>query len=166
MTLATQPRRARTNTRASLRRMQAPGTSFSRFSRFARLEEENSLIQRIIEDVAANFSEPLTLREIGEAHGYSVYQIIRTFRRLLGTTPHAYIMNLRICYAAERLGQGDTIAGAAADAGFSDQSHMTRHFKRIFGATPLQYVRGAGFAELNLVRGFAVQRGTPGQRPV
>ena len=147
MTLATQPIRARTNPRASTRRIPASGTRLPQVSKFSGLEEEQSLIEGIIEDVAANFSEPLTLREIGKAHGYSVYQIIRMFRRLLGTTPHAYIMKLRISYAAERLVQGETIAGAAADAGFSDQSHMTRHFKRIFGATPLQYIRGASAAD-------------------
>ena len=92
-------------------------------------------------NLAGNFSEPLKLRDIGYASGYSVYQIIRTFRRWLGTTPHAYIMCMRISYAAERLAQGDSIAGAAAEAGFADQSHMTRHFKRVLGATPLQYVQ-------------------------
>jgi AraC-like DNA-binding protein len=101
---------------------------------------ENCLISVVTEDLTRNFCEPITLRDIECATGYSVYQIIRTFRRRLGTTPHAYLMRMRIDYAAMRLAQGESIAGAAAEAGFSDQSHMTRHFKRAFGTTPGQYV--------------------------
>jgi AraC-like DNA-binding protein len=103
-------------------------------------DEGQYLIDLVTEDLTQNFCEQITLQDIGYASGYSVYQIIRAFRRRLGTTPHAYLMRMRIEYAAERLSQGDSIAGAAADAGFSDQSHLTRHFKRVFGTTPGRYV--------------------------
>lgn len=99
-----------------------------------------SLVERVEKDLARNFGEQLTLRDIEKSSGYSVYQIIRAFRRRLGITPHAYLVRMRLDYAAEMLLQGDSIAGAAAEAGFSDQSHMTRHFKRAFGITPKQYL--------------------------
>lgn len=99
-----------------------------------------SLVERVEKDLARNFGEQLTLRDIERSSGYSVYQIIRAFRRRLGTTPHAYLVRLRLHYAAEMLLQGDSIAGVAAEAGFSDQSHLTRHFKRAFGITPRQYL--------------------------
>jgi AraC-like DNA-binding protein len=103
---------------------------------------EKCLVECVEEDLARNFGAQITLRDIERSSGYSVYQIIRTFRRRLGMTPHAYLIRMRLHYAAERLLQGDTIAGAAAEAGFADQSHMTRHFKRVFGTTPRQYVLG------------------------
>ena len=141
MMLATQPDCARVDTRAHRPHADMSAMIIAPPQRFSWDRKDQEMIEGVLEDVAVNFSQPLTLREIGAARGYSVYQIIRTFRRLLGTTPHAYIMKMRLGYAVERLIQGDTRAGAAADAGFSDQSHMTRHFKRIFGATPLQYFR-------------------------
>lgn len=99
------------------------------------------LVERIVADLARNFGEQLTLRDMGSASGgYSVYQIIRAFRRRLGTTPHAYLMRMRVDYAASRIAEGDSIAGVAAEAGFADQSHMTRHFKRVYGTTPKQFV--------------------------
>ncbi|MEJ8570705.1 AraC family transcriptional regulator [Microbaculum marinum] len=100
----------------------------------------NCIVRCVEENLARNYSEQITLRDIEKSSGYSVYQIIRTFRRRLGITPHAYLTLMRLHYAAEKLLQGDTIAGAAAEAGFSDQSHMTRHFKRVFGTTPRQYL--------------------------
>ncbi len=100
------------------------------------------LVACVEEDLVRNFAEQLTLRDIERSSGYSVYQIIRTFRRRLGITPHAYLIRMRLHHVVERLLQGDTIAGAAAEAGFADQSHMTRHFKRVFGTTPRQYLLG------------------------
>lgn len=103
-------------------------------------EPGRCLVACVEEDLTCNFGEQITLRDIANSSGYSVYQIIRTFRRRLGVTPHAYLVRMRLHYAAEMLLSGDTIAGAAAEAGFSDQSHMTRHFKREFGTTPRQYL--------------------------
>ena len=73
--------------------------------------------------------------------GLSAYSIIRAFRRDVGTTPHAFLMHLRVRHAARLLVAGETIVAAAAEAGFADQSHFTRHFKRAFGMTPGRYVR-------------------------
>lgn len=108
---------------------------------------EPCLVDRVMTDFARNFGDQLTLRDIESASGYSVYQIIRAFRRRVGTTPHAYLMRMRVEYAANRLAQGDSIAGVAAEAGFADQSHMTRHFKRVFGTTPKQYIRATAASQ-------------------
>lgn len=105
------------------------------------------LVRKVTADLERNFGEQIRLSDIQDASGYSVFQIIRKFRRSLGTTPHAYLLRLRIDHAASLLADGDTIAGAAAEAGFSDQSHMTRHFKRALGMTPREYVRSAGQPE-------------------
>jgi AraC-like DNA-binding protein len=67
--------------------------------------------------------------------------VIRAFRRELGVTPHAYLIGVRTERAARLLMHGGAIADVAAEAGFSDQSHLTRHFKRRFGMTPRSFVR-------------------------
>jgi AraC-like DNA-binding protein len=101
------------------------------------------LVKRVAAELARDFGGQMRLRDIANANGYNVYQLIRAFRRGVGTTPHAYMMRLRLDYAAIRLVEGDTIARAAAEAGFADQSHMTRHFKRVFGTTPGRFMRAA-----------------------
>ena len=54
----------------------------------------------------------------------------------LGITPHAYLIQSRARLARAMLASGLPIADAAAEAGFADQSHLTRAFARQFGITP------------------------------
>ena len=66
---------------------------------------------------------------------------LRVFSKATGQTPHAYLVNLRVNLARELLATGTRPAEAAVAAGFSDQSHLTRVFKRIVGVTPGHYAR-------------------------
>ncbi len=54
-------------------------------------------------------------------------------------TPHAYLVQRRVRLARELLRVGRTPAEATAEAGFSDQSHVTRTFARCYGVTPARY---------------------------
>lgn len=83
----------------------------------------------------------LTLEELGAMVGLTPFQLIALFKRTTGLTPHAYLTQLRLKTAIASLGRGTSIAAAALDAGFYDQSALTRHFKRSYGITPLQWVR-------------------------
>jgi AraC-like DNA-binding protein len=146
----------------------SPRSSASADELVENFDDGQRLVELVMRVLARNFGKPLTLQDIGDASGYSVYQIIRVFRRRLGTTPHAYLMRVRLEYAAERLSQGDTIAGAAADAGFSDQSHLTRHFKRVFGMTPRNYVLAGKrmAAAISLAsKGYTVHSGQAALQP-
>jgi AraC-like DNA-binding protein len=62
-------------------------------------------------------------------------------RRELGVAPHAFRLLARLNFARQLLRAGDPIAMVAVDAGFSDQSHLTRLFRRTFGTTPGVYWR-------------------------
>ncbi|MGE7369904.1 AraC family transcriptional regulator [Neorhizobium sp. NPDC001467] len=70
------------------------------------------------------------------ASGLDRYELARQFRRVLGTSPHRYLVMRRLDHAKQFLAAGGKLADAAADAGFADQAHMTRHFRRAFGITP------------------------------
>lgn len=88
----------------------------------------------------------LTLAELARVACLSPYHFIRVFARHTGLPPHAWLMQLRARKAGELLRQGAGIAQAAAGAGFADQSHLTRTFKRLLGYTPGQFrnsVQGA-----------------------
>lgn len=98
---------------------------------------------RIREMMRERHTEELTLEQMGAEVGLTPFQLIALFKRSTGLTPHAYLTQLRLKAAIAALGRGTTIAAAAFDAGFYDQSALTRHFKRAYGITPLQWVRAA-----------------------
>jgi AraC-like DNA-binding protein len=84
----------------------------------------------------------VTLRALARFAGLSAFHLCRVFREAVGMPPHAYQTQIRVRRAKSLLAAGVPIARAAAEAGFYDQSHLTRHFKRIVGLTPGRYVVG------------------------
>ncbi|NIE62641.1 AraC family transcriptional regulator [Burkholderia sp. Ax-1719] len=81
----------------------------------------------------------VTLTALADEAGLSRYQFLRAFAKATGLTPHAYILQRRIHHARQLIRHGARLAEAAAQSGFSDQSHMTRLFVRSFGMTPGAY---------------------------
>jgi AraC-like DNA-binding protein len=92
-------------------------------------------IQRL--DVAPE--SQVSLAELALLSGVSRFQLLRGFAREVGITPHAYLVQRRVCLARRLLANGQTPAQAAIQAGFADQSHMTRAFVRHVGVTPSRY---------------------------
>lgn len=82
---------------------------------------------------------PISLAELAALSGVSRFQLLRGFARKVGITPHAYLVQRRVCLARRLLAGGETPAETALQAGFADQSHMTRAFARQFGITPGRY---------------------------
>jgi len=81
----------------------------------------------------------VSLAELAALSGVSRFQLLRGFSREVGITPHAYLIQRRVVLAQRFLAQGQTPVQAALQAGFSDQSHMTRAFVRRVGVTPGRY---------------------------
>jgi AraC-like DNA-binding protein len=82
-----------------------------------------------------------TLGELAAMAGLSRYQLLRSFARTLGTTPHAYLLQRRVLMARSLIADGHSLSQAALAAGFSDQSHMSRVFTRQLGLPPGRYRR-------------------------
>jgi AraC family transcriptional regulator len=90
------------------------------------------------------YRENLRLADIAGAVGVHPVHLARVFRLRYGTPVGSYARGLRLSWAAGRLrDSGDSIAQIALAAGFFDQSHFTRSFKRQFGLTPLAYRKAA-----------------------
>jgi AraC-like DNA-binding protein len=70
--------------------------------------------------------------------------LIRVFRKAIGVPPYRYLDLVRVAHAQELIGRGFPLADVAALVGFSDQSHLTRHFRRAIGLTPGQYFTALG----------------------
>lgn len=92
--------------------------------------------RRLIDDSPA---APLSLSDLAAAARLSRFQLIRGFAREVGLTPHAYVVQRRLDMAKRMLKAGRSIAETAFEAGFSDQSRLTRAFVRQFGTTPSRY---------------------------
>ncbi len=98
-------------------------------------------VLRAVELMRRRMSDPLSLEELAHAAGLSPFHFARQFKTATGHPPHDYLIRLRVDRAQElmRRERGWTMAAVAQDAGFSDQSHMARHFKRVLGVTPRQF---------------------------
>lgn len=73
--------------------------------------------------------------------GRSRYQVLRAFKRRYGLPPHAYQLCVRIARAQAALLHGESPAQVAVQYGFVDQSHFSKHFRRLVGVTPASYAR-------------------------
>jgi AraC family transcriptional regulator len=88
----------------------------------------------------ARFAENLTLADIAHSVGVHPVHLAQTFRKTYQCTVGEYLRTLRIEYACHELAASTRpIADIALSAGFCDQSHFTRTFKRAVGAAPSQY---------------------------
>ena len=87
------------------------------------------------------YAQPIRLASLARQVNLSVFHLIRLFRRATGIPPCAYLEQVRVLRAQQLLLGGTALSEVAYATGFSDQSHFTRRFKRIFGVTPGQYVR-------------------------
>ncbi|MDP1911563.1 MAG: AraC family transcriptional regulator [Hyphomicrobium sp.] len=84
--------------------------------------------------------EPLSLGDLARDAGLSPYHFLRTFRQVVGMTPHQFILHSRLHRAAVRLRRtDDAISSVAYDAGFNDLSTFNRRFRRLMGVNPGVY---------------------------
>jgi AraC family transcriptional regulator len=92
--------------------------------------------------IRRNYVRNVGLRDIAAAANVSPFHLSRLFKQTLGVSPHQHVIEMRVHSARSLLAAGSgerSLADVAAAVGFSDQSHLTRHFKRITGVTPSQF---------------------------
>lgn len=96
-------------------------------------------VGHIKEYIDEHYSEPLTLGALAQIARISPFHLLRVFRDAEGTTPSAYLADVRIHNARTMLERGCSLAETALATGFYDQSHFTNAFRRATGTTPKQY---------------------------
>lgn len=99
-------------------------------------------LQRVADHIRAHCTDALTLEDLSAVAGLSPSYLIRAFRQQYGMTPHAWLNDARLQYARRQLRDGVAIADAAQAAGFADQAHLQRLFKRSLATTPGHYRQG------------------------
>ena len=81
----------------------------------------------------------IDLAQLAEIAQLSPFHLLRSFRNQVALPPHAYQIQVRILRAKQMLRAGMPCIETAFAVGFADQSHFTKHFKRIVGVTPGLY---------------------------
>jgi AraC-like DNA-binding protein len=98
-------------------------------------------VERARRHLLARLNETVTLDELAGLVRLSRFHLVHSFTRQYGLPPHAFQTLIRCERARALLGAGMPASEAAAAVGFADQSHLTRHFKRVWHVTPGQYLR-------------------------
>ena len=99
-------------------------------------------LQLAMEFMENNFHEPVRLSELAALTGLSQVQFSRAFKETVGVPPHARLQEIRVRKVQEYLSTRDwPLTEIATVAGFADQAHLTRVFKRVTGLTPAYWAR-------------------------
>jgi len=98
-------------------------------------------VKQVMDYLRERYQEPVDLEELSALTGLSRFYLVHAFSTQVGIPPHAYQTRIRIERARILLGLGVPLAMVAANVGFADQSHFSRHFKSIMQITPGQYAR-------------------------
>lgn len=87
---------------------------------------------------ALGYEELMTVEQIARCLGVTRSHLSRAYARTYGLPPHAWLLQRRLSHALTLIRRGSPIVEAAVTTGFVDQSHFTRRFKAVYGATPAQ----------------------------
>lgn len=96
-------------------------------------------VKRACEYLIERYAENVHLEQLAHLVGMSAFHFNRVFSEQVGMPPHAFQTQVRITRAKTLLLEGLPISQVATQTGFADQSHLTRHFKRLIGVTPGRY---------------------------
>jgi len=105
------------------------------------LGQEKKATQQARRYIEERFAERITLNQLAQHVSLSPYYFLRVFHAEVGMPPYAYLESVRIRHAQRLIEAGKPLAEVAVEVGFSSQSHLSWHFKKIIGATPGQYAQ-------------------------
>jgi len=95
---------------------------------------------RVLDRIVSEFDQPLTIAQLALSEGRTPLNFLREFTRMVGMTPHAFIIETRVQAARALMKRNAaSLAAIAADCGFAHQSHMGTAFRKVLGQTPGQY---------------------------
>lgn len=105
------------------------------------IERQPLAVHRVREYIDNNIDKNISLQELSMLVDLTPHYLTRLFQRHAGAPPHAYQLMMRIQRAKKLIRLGVSLADVAADTGFTDQSHLHRHFKKMMGVTPGRYLK-------------------------
>lgn len=98
-------------------------------------------LKQAVDYIHDRLAEEICLDQVAGYLGLSRYYFCRLFKQSTGLSPYQYVIQCRVKRAKQLLKRGDLSLGDVALAcGFTHQSHLHRHFKRLTGVTPKRFV--------------------------
>lgn len=96
---------------------------------------------RVVEEyIHAHLDQNIALAELANVANLSEFHFARLFKQTTGLPPHQFVIHQRVERAKRLILAGRlSLAQIAIEVGFSDQSQLTRHFKRLVGVTPKRF---------------------------
>lgn len=116
---------------------------FAETTRHRDVSRPPSWLRAVRDTIATEFASRLTIASLAASAGVHPTHLARAFRQHYGCTVGELQRELRVAYALLRIEAGDALNTIAADAGFADQSHLTRTFRKVTGSTPAEIRRRA-----------------------
>ncbi|MBD2256037.1 AraC family transcriptional regulator [Pseudanabaena sp. FACHB-2040] len=99
-------------------------------------------LQKAIEYIHQHLTDEISLGSIAAHLNMSRFHFCRLFKESMGVTPYQYLLQMRIEQAKHLLLKDNSrVAEVAVETGFADQSQLSRHFKRLVGISPKQFVQ-------------------------
>ena len=103
------------------------------------------LKNRICEFIEEHLGEKISLDALSSVAGLSLNHFARAFQQSLGMPPHRYLLRRRLEHVEQLLRETQLpLSQIALKVGFSDQSHLARHFRRLTGVPPSLARRWSG----------------------
>jgi AraC family transcriptional regulator len=116
-------------------------------------------IEKSIEFMEDHIRENITIEEIANQSGYSLYHFCRVFNLCMGVSAMEYIRERRMSLASTELFKGRKVIDIAVDYGFETSGGFTKAFRKAYGYTPTQYVEQmSGYADVKSACPVIVKR--------
>jgi len=97
-------------------------------------------LRQVQDYIEANLSQEITLSDLAAVAGTSSAHFCRAFHKSVGLPSHQYLIRRRVELAKRLLVREKMpIVDVALEAGFGNQSHLTKHFHRLVGTTPWRF---------------------------
>ena len=139
--------RSEVRLRDSVSNLAIEGAMILMIADLARLRDDGAptrprWLNRVEETINATSAAPLSMDELSTIAGVHPRHLLRTFRKYHGTTVANYVRQRQLQQARVAIATSQhPLAMVALDAGFADQSHFTRAFRKAYGETPAEYSR-------------------------
>ncbi|MFD1887773.1 AraC family transcriptional regulator [Paenibacillus wenxiniae] len=101
--------------------------------------QDPGLIRKAKEMLHADLGGVMKLDQIGNELELSKFQFIRMFKAQTGISPYQYFLNRKIEYAKHLIEQKKDVYTAVTECGFTDLTHLNKHFKSVYGITAFEY---------------------------
>ncbi len=97
-------------------------------------------VKCLIDYMQINLDRSIHLEELATLLNMSQYHFCRLFKRSIGVSPHQFVIQQRVDRAKQMLQKSDrSVLDVAINCGFTDSSHLTRHFRKFTGVTPTAF---------------------------